>query len=640
MSREQSHTDTGHTGPTGTDLPALLGQADVPVQQDRPSVDPSARVEISYGGDGPATLREAVLADVKAYFAAAPVDEEFADPPTEGFVETSFFDFSFLEGYEDVEHYWVQRPYAFVSILYDQSENVYRYHVSEPTLDPFESFVRSDLTKVLRNSLLFRTFDRDDTREGVFTREAKAEIMDHAATVEGGSVHKVLYYLLRNFVHFGRIDPIMRDPDIEDISCDGDDVPVFVYHGTYRDLQTNVAFGGAELTSFTVQLAQRAGKQVSVSDPLVDASLTDGSRVQLTLGTDVSTRGSNFTIRKFSEVPFTPVDLVRWNTFSVEEMAYFWLAIENNRSLLFAGGTGSGKTTSMNAVSFFIPQNAKVVSIEDTREITLPHDNWIQSVTRDSFAADDRGEVSMYRLLQASLRQRPEYLLVGEIRTEERVALTFFHSIATGHTAYSTVHADSIEGVLNRLRNEPLNVPPAMLEGLDIVSVQRQVYVGDDRIRRNMAVVEIIPGDGEATGVIGTSQIFRRDPGTDGHERVGDSRVLAEIADEHGWDDDALAAELARREAVLRYLVDNDVTDYHEVASLIHAYGRKPEAVMDRVGFHLSGETDLVSVDGRAAVGEGEGGSIADGDLSDLFDDDASADGDGGGPSPDDPEAS
>jgi flagellar protein FlaI len=463
----------------------------------------------------------------------------------------------------------------------------------------------------------------------------------------------VLYYLLRDFIHFGRIDPVMRDPAIEDISCDGDEVPVFVYHGAYRDLETNVVFAGSELTSFVVQLAQRAGKQVSVSDPLVDASLTDGSRVQLTLGTDISTRGSNFTIRKFSEVPFTPVDLVRWNTFSVEQMAYFWLAIENNRSLLFAGGTGSGKTTSMNAVSFFIPQNSKVVSIEDTREITLPHDNWIQSVTRDSFAADNRGEVSMYELLQASLRQRPEYLLVGEIRTEERVALTFFHSIATGHTAYSTVHADSIEGVLNRLRNEPLNVPPAMLEGLDVVSVQRQIHLGEDRVRRNMNVVEILPGEGEATGIIGTNAVFRRDPRTDSHERVGTSRVLSEIAEEHGWDDADLAAELARREAVLRYMVEAEITDYRDVASLIHTYGRKPEAVMARIGFDGTGaagtgtDLDLVAAgdddgadDEAADAGEGDTADASGVDMADLFAprDDAAAAGDAAADGDDEPD--
>jgi len=147
---------------------------------------------------------------------------------------------------------------------------------------------------------------------------------------------------------------------------------------------------------------------ISTSDPLVDASLPDGSRIQLTLGEDISTRGSNFTIRNFSEDPITPVDLVNWNTFSVEEMAYFWTAIENGKSLMFVGGTGSGKTTSMNSVSFFIPPESKIVSIEDTREITLPHDNWVATVTRSSFSSDGKGEVSMYDLLQSSLRQRPD----------------------------------------------------------------------------------------------------------------------------------------------------------------------------------------------------------------------------------------
>ncbi len=566
---------------------------------------------IDVGGDdedAPWTLRDAVLADVNAYYAEADLDSEFAAAPSESFVDHRWFDFGFLEGRTAVEHYWVNKPFAFVTVLYDAAGADYEYHVSEPVLDDFETYVHGDLTKILRNKLLYRDLDHDGDRATVFGGEAKAVMMDHAATVEDGSLHKLLYYLLRDFIHMGPIDPLMRDGGIEDISCDGDEIPVFVYHGSYRDLVTNVVFAHGELSSFTVRLAQRAGKPISISDPLVDASLSDGSRVQLTLGTDISTRGSNFTIRKFSEVPYTPVDLVRWNTFSVEEMAYFWLAIENNKSLLFAGGTGSGKTTSMNAVSFFIPQNSKVVSIEDTREITLPHDNWIQSVTRDTFTADGRGEVSMYALLQAALRQRPEYLLVGEIRTEQRVALTFFHAIATGHTAYSTFHADSVEGVLNRMQNEPLGVPTQMLDGLDIVSVQRQIYQGEDRVRRNVDVTELVST--ETGSEVELNPMFARDAVTDVHEQVGESRVLTEIAAERGWSAADVDRELRDRADVLRYLVEYDVRDYCEVAATIQAYTKNPDAVLARV----RADEDLPTVVDAWSESD-DGGTDVDGDA-------------------------
>jgi flagellar protein FlaI len=314
-----------------------------------------------------------------------------------------------------------------------------------------------------------------------------------------------------------------------------------------------------------------------VSDPLVDASLPDGSRIQLTLGSDISPRGSNFTIRKFADVPYTPVDLVNWNTFSVEQLAYFWLAIENNRSLVFAGGTGSGKTTSMNAVSMFIPPSSKVVSIEDTRELTLPHRNWIQSVSRPPVTATGRGEVSMYHVLQASLRQRPEYLLVGEIRTEQNVAFTFFQAMATGHTSYTTVHADSVESALSRLQNEPLSVPAQMVQELDVLAIQRQIYTGDRRVRRAEEIAEIVPAD---HGSVAGRSVFERDARDDVHERVGTSLVLAEIAEERGWTEDDLRGELGLREEVLTYLVETDVDDYTAVTTTIHTFSKDPGFVV------------------------------------------------------------
>jgi len=442
-------------------------------------------------------------------------------------------------------------------------------------------YVREDLTRILRNSLMYHDIGDDVERETVFESKAKEIIAEHAATVDDGSIYKLLYYLLRDFLDYGKIDPLMRDANLEDISCDGVDVPVFVYHGGYRDLRTNVTFDKDRLNSFTVRLAQRAGKHISVSNPLVDASLPDGSRIQLTLGSDIATRGANFTIRKFADVPYTPVDLIKWNTFDVAQMAYFWLVIENNRSLVFAGGTGSGKTTSMNAVGFFIPPDAKVVSIEDTREITLPHDNWIQSVSRPPVTEGGRGEVSMYQLLQASLRQRPEYLLVGEIRTEQRVALTFFNAIATGHTSYTTIHADSVDGALARLQNAPLSVPTQMIQDLDVIAIQKQIYDDDTRVRRNNVVAEIRPSDDLSE--IETKEVFRWDPVDDEYDQVRDSELLGEIAEERGWTGAELADEVAVRAEILQYLVDEDITDYDVVTETIHRFDRDRDGVLEQV---------------------------------------------------------
>ena len=519
-----------------------------------------------------------ILDDVRAYFEG--VAGDIVETPDDAFIAGQLFDFDYLDRYTHVEWTWVNKPFAFVTIVHDPVENEHRYLAIEPALDQFEHYVREDLVTLLRNNLMYRDFESAN-REQAFRREVRSLIEEQAATVETGTIHKLLYYLIRDFIDYGPIDPIMRHSDIEDISCDGHDVPVFVYHQQYRDLKTNVVFGKERLDAYTYRLAQRAGKQMTVSNPLVDATLPNGSRVQLTLGGEVSTRGSNFTIRKFSDIPFTPVELAKWNTFSVEQLAYFWLAIENNKSLVFAGGTGSGKTSSLNAVSFFIPPASKVVTIEDTREIDLPHENWIQSVTRGGVTGEGRGEVSMYRLLQAALRQRPEYLLVGEIRTEERVALTFFQAMATGHTSYTTLHADSSETVLSRLQNPPLNVPTQMVQELDIVSVQRQTFLDDERVRRNHSVTEIHPG--ETPDQLSTTEVFQRDPATDTYQQVAESPLMQEIASDRGWSDAQLQTELRQRERVLQYLLDNDITGYDDVARVRNRFERNRAGLLERI---------------------------------------------------------
>ncbi|MFB6207052.1 MAG: type II/IV secretion system ATPase subunit [Haloglomus sp.] len=545
--------------------------------------------------------RSAVLSDVFEHFHDLDEDDAQFSVPEDDAINRRLFDFSYLQNHEEIERYWVNEPFAYVSILEEHETNERRYRVTEPMLDDYEAFVLEELSKVLRDSLMYQDIEDESALEETFARRA-SELMDqHTAALEPISLHKLRYYLKRDFVDYERIDPIMRDQAVEDISCDGADVPVFVYHREHRDLDTNVQFDRDGLLSFVTRMAQRAGKHLSVSNPLVDASLPDGSRVQLTFGGDVATRGPNFTIRQFSSVPDTPVDLINWGTFSIQQMAYFWLAIENNRSLVFAGGTGSGKTTSLNAVSFFIPKKSKIVSIEDTREISLPHENWVQSLTRESVTEEGRGEVTMYEQLQTALRQRPEYILVGEIRTESNVALTFFQAMATGHTAYTTMHSESVTGVINRLENDPLGVPTQMVKELDIVSIQRQVMIDGERVRRNARVTELLSrGDVDDISV---HDVFEWDAAEDSYNEMFDSRVLDDIADDRGWDHKRLNQELDRRVEVLEYLVDQDITWYEDVARVIHTFMQDQDRVLDVI---RSGEDGL----GELAADRGRGGML------------------------------
>jgi len=524
-----------------------------------------------------AQVEAEIIDDAQTYFESG--DVAYPGAPDSEFIAERFFDFGYLDRYEEVEHKWVRAPFAYVSVLYDSELNEYRYHVSEPTLDDFEEYLREDLIGILRSNLLYADTDTEGDQMDVFERDLRQVMRDHADTIQAGTLQKLRYYFVRDFVRYGKIDPLMLDTDIEDISCDGSDVPIYIYHRRYRDLQTNLAFDTERLNAFVKRLAQLSDKHLSVSQPLRDASLPDGSRVQLTLGGEVTTRGSNFTIRRFAEIPFTPIDLINWGTFSIEQMAFLWLAIQNNRSAIFAGGTGSGKTTTVNAVSMFIPPQSKIVSIEDTPEITLPHDNWIQSITRDSLAGD-QGKIGMYDLLGAALRQRPEYLIVGEIRAQPEVAFTFFQAIATGHTGYTTFHADTIRGLLSRLENEPLNIPIQLVANLDLVCIQQQVQVGDRRVRRNYSITEILPDSDDS---IQAHDVFSWDPGSDSFEGGGQSYILDSIAEERGWSEDRVVAELTAREEVLEYLLDHDITDYETVTRTIQAFSRDPDHLLKRI---------------------------------------------------------
>jgi len=488
--------------------------------------------------------------------------------------------FDGISGYNEVERYWVNEPYAFVVILFHPEKNSYLYYVAEPKLSDFEDLLLKEIKDRLKDVLLFEEIKSEGDKEKILTAKVKKLVKEYAIDVSLLTLEKILYYTKRDFIKFGKIDPLMHDNRIEDISSNGYDIPIYLYHKKYTNLPTNIYFTENELDSYVIRVAQRCGKHISVAEPMVDATMPDGSRIQMTLGTEVTTHGATFTIRKFSEVPITPVDLINWSTFSAEEMAYLWLCIENNKSLIFAGGTASGKTSSLNAVSLFIPWQAKIISLEDTRELKLPHPNWIPGITRDSFTSDGRGSIDMYDLLRAALRQRPEYLLVGEVRGKE--ALTLFQAMSTGHTTFSTMHADSVSSAIHRLENPPISVPRSMIQALNIISIQAQTYVKGKRARRNMKVVEITDID-PATRNIRTNDIFAWDALTDKFHRVGESKALNEIMIRRGWNVSDLKREFVNRQKILEFMVNNKITDFNAISTIIHDYQVSPEKVLKKL---------------------------------------------------------
>jgi len=482
--------------------------------------------------------------------------------------------FDGLDGYEEVERYWVNAPFAFISINYSPEETKHYYYVVEPSLTSFETELLERLFDDVRGPLLYRDEIAEDPEQAL-RDEITARLEEYGVKTDDETFYRLFYYLHRAFLGYGKIDPLMHDPHIEDISCDGPGLPVFVYHDEYVDIETNISYEADSLSNFVIQLAQRSGRHVSVSDPVVSTTLPDGSRIELALGEEVTPKGSAFTIRKYAEEPFTPIDLLEYGTVDRRMLAFLWLAIENNRSLLFAGGTAAGKTTSMNAVSMFIPPRSKVLTIEDTRELSLYHENWLSSVTRERMGNAD---ITMYDLLRSALRHRPEYILVGEVRGEE--AITLFQAMNTGHTTFSTMHADSVQTVINRLENEPINVPRPMVTSLDILWVQVLARSQGERVRRAKVLAEI-EGIDQRTGELDYSNTYVWDANEDTFAERN-SELLEEIREERGWTQSELLEELRNRRRVLAYLQEEGVTDYRRFTAMVNKYYADPEVVIEQ----------------------------------------------------------
>jgi flagellar protein FlaI len=490
--------------------------------------------------------------------------------------------------FEEIESYPVIEPYAYVRILFNKKTYTKVYHVVEPELVEAERDAIKKIEDVLTRSLTVRIEELDEDPVSYLRRATAQVIKEYSLPIHPRAQDKIFYYIRRDLLGYGLVDVFMNDPNIEDISCDGPFLSVYIYDRRYESLQTTIMWDDeAELDNYVIRLAQRCDKHISMAEPLLDSTLMDGSRAVMTLGREISTRGSTFTIRKFREEPFTPSDLIDFNTMSSLIVAYFWLAIQYGMSMLICGGTASGKTTSLNALALFIQQDMKVVSIEETRELNLPHPNWIPGLTREGFGGEAMdatgkraGEVNMYDLLRAALRERPEYIIVGEIRGAE--AYVLFQAMATGHTTYSTVHADSVPSLVHRLENKPIDIPRVMIPSLDAVSIQIQTRIAGRRVRRVKQVVEIIGLDPHTTELL-TNEVFRWIPATDEYEFSGKSYVLEKIMVKANMSKQQIMQELMSRKEVLEWMVENKVRKHTDVSKIIAEYYLRPEQVLTRV---------------------------------------------------------
>jgi flagellar protein FlaI len=471
-------------------------------------------------------------------------------------------------------------------IIYDRVRHETRYEVHEPKVSDQEAKTIEELTHLFKMVADIDTFGMPQKDKEKFLETTLDRIIiDNQIVFEEDSKNVIFYHIFRNFLGFGRIDILMHDEGIEDISCDGPDTPIFIHHRIYEAIETNIFFDSAEeLDSFLMRLCQVSGKQISIFSPIVDGKLPDGSRLQATLARTV-TNGSTFTIRKFKETPLTPIDLIDSNSMSTEMAAYFWMAIEDGASILFCGGTASGKTTALNALMLFIPASHKIISIEDTREVSIPHRNWIAGTTRRGFAASDESktgkDIDMFDLIRAALRQRPRVIIVGEVRGKE--AYSLFQAMATGHTAYATVHASTIHTLIQRLENPPIELPRALLTSLDVIVFQNAIDIGGKMVRRMTSVSEIIKLDTDTNQLIFMAPYTWISKTDDRFESSGSSKILNRIKQQYDWSDEQLQQELHNKIMVLEWMRRKNVRGYTKFGRIIAEYKKFPEKILDLV---------------------------------------------------------
>lgn len=475
--------------------------------------------------------------------------------------------------------------FAYTQIGWNAQKGCYEYRLSEPTLTPklSELFVRVkgwleekldvDLTKLKKK-------EASD-----YLHNQTSKLLDYfGIKLTESEKQTIFYYIDRDFLGFGVIEPLIRDPEIEDISCDGIGIPIYIFHRNpiLSSIPTNIVFETADdLDTYLVRLAQLCGQAISVNDPLLSGTLSDGSRVQGTLATDIARRGSNFTIRKFTKYPFTPTHLIKYGTADIKTLAFLWLAIDYGCSVLVSGGTATGKTVFLNVISLFIKPEVKVVSIEDTAELKLPHPHWVPHVARVPIATEvgrRKGEVDLFDLLKESMRQRPDYIILGEVRGKE--AYVLFQQMATGHPSLATIHADSLEKLTDRMITPPISLPPSLLESLDLILFLTKMKYKGKYVRKVESVYEIVGFDLEKKR-IKSNLIFEWDPKVDKIITKNKSTILKKIVKKTGLTEKKMIDELQRRMAVLNWLDEKNITDYRDVARVINLYYDFPDQVMD-----------------------------------------------------------
>ena len=484
-----------------------------------------------------------------------------------------------LAGHELIENYPLKAPFSYVNILQNQENSAYLYQVDEVKMNHEEENIFHRLRNLIEESI-----DSPDKTEGIsgFSAYLNKVIKDNEKMFlefPVASIEKVKYYLERDISGFGLIDPLMHDPNIEDVSCSGIDLPIYIWHRKYDSIPVNIKFEGQILNNFVSRIVFRAGKHISSAFPITDLALEGNHRISVLYQQEVTPKGTSFTIRKFKDDPYTVIDLINFGSISLEIAAYLWMLVENKLSMIVIGSTGSGKTTILNAITGLVNPDYKIFSVEDVSEINIKHENWFSLISRTGFGSTGEGEIGLYDLIKSGVRHRPDYIIVGEIRGSE--AYVMFQAMATGHGGLCTMHADSLNSATKRLQQKPMEIPPAYITLMNCAIIVRRVKdnVTGQSSRKVTSIEEIESMDNYHS-------TFRWNPKSDFFEpELENSVLLRRIAEQTGLDFEQVLNEFEIRVYLLKWMQEKNLRSYIDVAATVGKFYRDPNSLMKKIGY-------------------------------------------------------
>lgn len=483
-------------------------------------------------------------------------------------------------GYEIIKKYPLYPPFSYANILFNNEKSSYMYFVDEFKLNQEEQRIFENLYHLIEENLESSESKKEDSNFDAYLNKIIKENEKIFISQPVASMEKVKYYLKRDIKGFGLIDPLMHDVNIEDISCSGTNIPIYVWHRHYDSIPTSIKFNSDEkLNSFVSRIVFRAGKHVSSAFPISDLALEGNHRLSVLYQKEVTPKGTTFTIRKFREDPYTVIDLISFGTIDLEIAAYLWMLVEAKMSIMVIGATASGKTTMLNAITGLVSPSYKIFSIEDVAEININHENWFTLVSRTGFGLSGEGEIGLYDLIKSGVRHRPDYIIVGEIRGSE--AYVMFQAMATGHGGLCTMHADSLESASKRLQQKPMDIPPAYISLMNCALVVKRVKENATGLsgRRVVSAEEIIDASTSYSA-------FTWNPRKDYFENnLMQSKLLQKIAKHTGSDLNDVLMEHNKRTSVLKWMLQHDIRDYKKVSEIIEKYYKDPEGLMHKMDY-------------------------------------------------------